>query len=42
MLQLKTNMLVDDPKTSEALKRQIKKLVFIHVGCIEFFVECYG
>ena len=42
MLQPKTNVLVDDPKTPEALKRQTKKLFFIHVECIEFSLKCFG
>ena len=33
---------VDDPKTTEAIKRQVKKLVLVYVECFELSVECFG
>ena len=42
MLQPKTNILADQFKAVEALKRQIKSLVLEYIKCFKFFVECYG
>ena len=42
MLQLMLAFPVDDPKTTEAIKRQVKKLVLVYVECFELSVECFG
>ena len=42
MLQPMLAFPVDDPKTAEAVKRQIKKLVLIYIECFELSVECFG
>ena len=42
MLQPMLAFPIDDPKTKEATKRQIKKLVLIYVECFELSVECFG
>ena len=33
---------VDDPKTTEAINRQVKKLVLVYVECFELSIECFG
>ena len=42
MLQPTLAFPVDDPKTTEAVKRQVKKLVLIYVEYFELSVECFG
>ena len=42
MLQLKTNILVDDSKAIEALKKEIEGLILKYVECFKFFAECFG
>ena len=32
----------DNPKTTEAIKRQVKKLVLIYVGCFELSIDCFS
>ena len=41
MLQPKTNILADDSKVIEALKRYKKGLILEYVKCFEFFIECF-
>ena len=42
MLQPNINVLVDDPKTPEAIKRKIKGLILEYIECIEFSLKCFG
>ena len=42
MLQPMIIFPIDNPKTTEAIKRQVKKLVLIYVECFELSVECFG
>ena len=42
MLQLTLALPVDDPKTTEAIKRQVKTLVLIYIECFELSVEYFG
>ena len=42
MLQLMLAFSVDDPKTTEAIKKQVKKLVLVYKECCELPVECFG
>ena len=41
-LQLMIAFPIDDPKATEAIKRQAKKLVSIYVECFELSVEFFG
>ena len=38
MLQLMIAFPIDDPKTTEAMEKQVKKLVLIYVECFELSV----
>ena len=42
MLQPMLAFPVDDPKTIEAIKKQVKKLALVYTGCFELSVECFG
>ena len=42
MLQLMLAFPIDDSKTTEAIKRQEKKLVIVYIECFELCIECFG
>ena len=42
MLQPMIIFPIDDSKTTEAIKRQVKKLVLIYEECFELPIECFS